>query len=59
MPVIKNALKAAKLALDKQKYDEAAEQAKRILVMDPNNYHAYVYIRAVEQTVAVADNIIC
>lgn len=42
MSVTKAALKAAKVALDKQQYDEANEQAKKVLAVDPNNYHAYV-----------------
>lgn len=42
MSVSRAALKAAKVALDNQKYDEANEQVKRILAVDPDNYHAYV-----------------
>ena len=42
MSVTKTALKAAKAALDRQNYDEAIEQAKKVLAVDPNNYHAYV-----------------
>lgn len=43
MSVTKAALKAAKVALDKQEYDEANEQARKALAIDPNNYHAYVF----------------
>lgn len=42
MSTTKTALKAAKTALDKQNYDEAIEQAKKVLAEDPSNYHAYV-----------------
>ena len=34
------ALKAAKNALDAQKYDEAIEHANKVLGTDANNYHA-------------------
>ena len=36
------ALKAAKAALDAHKYNEAVEQAKKVLEFDSDNYHAYV-----------------
>ena len=41
MSAVKSALKAAKLALDGQKYQEAIEQANTVLNADPKNYHAY------------------
>lgn len=44
MSVTKAALKAAKVALDKQEYDEANEQARKALAIDPNNYHANVFL---------------
>lgn len=37
----KAALKAAKAALDADKYQDAIDQAKTVLKTDPNNYHAY------------------
>ena len=37
----KAALKAAKAALDANKYENAIDQAKTVLKTDPNNYHAY------------------
>lgn len=49
MSVTKAALKAVKVALDKQKYDEASEQTKKLLAVDPNNYHAYVCTAACEK----------
>jgi superkiller protein 3 len=36
----KAALKAVKAALDSQKYEDAAAQAKKLLETDPENYHA-------------------
>ncbi len=41
MSAAKSALKAAKSALDRLKYDEAIEQANVVLNADPKNYHAY------------------
>ena len=38
----KVALKAAKAAIDAHKYLEATDQAKKVLDLDPGNYHAYV-----------------
>ena len=40
MSGIKAALKAAKAALDADKYQDAIDQAKAVLKKDPNNYHA-------------------
>lgn len=37
----KAALKAAKAALDADKYQDAIDQARAVLKTDPNNYHAY------------------
>ena len=37
----KAALKAAKAALDANKYQDAVDQAKTVLKTDPKNYHAY------------------
>jgi Tfp pilus assembly protein PilF len=42
MSSTKTALKAAKAALDAEKYDDAVEQVKKVLTIDPNHYHAYV-----------------
>lgn len=42
MSVIKVALRASKAALDRKDYDEAEEQAKKVLEIDADNYHAYV-----------------
>ena len=42
MSATKAALKAAKASLDAQKYDDAVEHAKKVLAIDPHNYHAYV-----------------
>jgi len=41
MSAARSALKAAKSALDGQKYDEAIEQVNVVLNADPKNYHAY------------------
>lgn len=40
MSTTKTALKAAKVALDARKYEEATEQARRALAADPQSYHA-------------------
>lgn len=42
MSVIKVALRASKAALDRKDHDEAEEQAKKVLEIDADNYHAYV-----------------
>ena len=42
MSSTKAGLKAAKAALDAQKYEEAAKEARKVLDVDPNNYHASV-----------------
>lgn len=42
MSVTKIALRASKAALDRRDYDEAEEQAKKVLEVDADNYHAYV-----------------
>ena len=42
----KAALKAAKAALDGNKYQDAVDQAKTILKTDPKNYHAYALAQA-------------
>lgn len=42
MSAIKTGLKAAKAALDRHDYGEAVEHAKKVLTVDPKNYHAYV-----------------
>ena len=42
MSTVKSALKAAKVALDAQKYSEAVENANKVLAIDSQNYHAYV-----------------
>lgn len=44
MSSTKIALKAAKVALDAEKYDDTVEHAKKVLTTDPNHYHAYVGI---------------
>lgn len=40
MSSTKAALKAAKSALDELKYEEAIQQAKKVLQIDDKNYHA-------------------
>ena len=42
MSSTKAALKAAKAALDANKYQDAIHQAQTVLKTDTNNYHAYV-----------------
>lgn len=42
MSTSKAALKAAKAALDSQRYDEAATEAQKVLKGDLGNYHASV-----------------
>ena len=39
----KAALKAAKAALDANKYQDAIDQAETVLKTDPKNYHAYIF----------------
>lgn len=39
----KSALKAAKAALDANKYQDAINQAKVVLGTEADNYHAYVF----------------
>ena len=39
----KSALKAAKAALDAHKYNDAVEQANKVLAVDAKNYYAYVW----------------
>lgn len=48
MASTKSALKAAKAALDADRYDEAVEHVKKVLSIDPNNYHAYVGMKSLE-----------
>ena len=38
----KASLKAAKAALDAHKYEDAAQEAGKVLASDPHHYHAYV-----------------
>jgi superkiller protein 3 len=40
MSASKSALKAIGAAIKAQKYDEAVEQAQKLLAADPKNYHA-------------------
>jgi hypothetical protein len=40
MASIKAGLKAAKTAIDTQKFEEAVKQAQNVLVQDPQNYFA-------------------
>jgi superkiller protein 3 len=40
MANVKAALKAAKAAIDSNKFQEAAEQSRSILETDPDNYFA-------------------
>lgn len=42
MSNVKAALKAAKAAIDSQRYQEAVTQAEKALALDPQNYHAWV-----------------
>ena len=42
-------LKVTKAALDAGKFEEAAKEARKILDVDPNNYHASVRFRHVFQ----------
>lgn len=42
MSSVKQALKAAKAALDSQNFGEAASQARTVLEADSKNYFAYV-----------------
>ncbi|MCJ1251950.1 Superkiller protein 3 [Trapelia coarctata] len=44
MSSVKAGLKAAKAALDAQKYKEAAKEARKVLELDSNNYHANVFL---------------
>lgn len=48
MASTKPVLKAAKAALDAEKYDETIEHVKKVLAIDPNHYHAYVRIKSLE-----------
>jgi hypothetical protein len=40
MATVKAGLKAAKAAIDAQKFEEAAKQAQNVLTLDPQNYFA-------------------
>lgn len=42
MSATKIALRASKAALDRKDHDEAVEQAKKVLEVDADHYHAYV-----------------
>lgn len=42
MSATKVALRASKAALDREDHDEAVEQAKKVLELDADHYHAYV-----------------
>lgn len=42
MSTTKAALRASKAALDRKDHDEAMEQAKKVLEVDADHYHAYV-----------------
>ncbi|KAI9816499.1 MAG: Superkiller protein 3 [Pycnora praestabilis] len=44
MSSAKSILKAAKIALDSHNYDEAVTQAKKALTVDPQSYHANVFL---------------
>lgn len=44
MSATKAALKAAKGAIDAQNYPLAIEEAKKVLGLDPKNYHAHVFL---------------
>ncbi|KAI9787609.1 MAG: Superkiller protein 3 [Geoglossum umbratile] len=44
MSSTKAALKAAKAALDASKFDVAVAQSEKVLVADPQNYHANVFL---------------
>ncbi|SLM37046.1 Tetratricopeptide-like helical domain [Lasallia pustulata] len=44
MSATKTALKAAKAALDAHKYQDAIEQARKVLAADPQSYHANVFL---------------
>lgn len=46
MASTKTALKAAKAALDAEKYDAAVEHVKNVLSIDPHQYHAYVGMKS-------------
>jgi predicted negative regulator of RcsB-dependent stress response len=40
MSASKAALRAAKAAIDEQRYDDAAAHVEKVLVSEPRNYHA-------------------
>ena len=44
MSIARNALKAAKVALDAKVYDKAAEEARKVVAADSKNYHGYVFL---------------
>ncbi|KAI9791465.1 MAG: Superkiller protein 3 [Peltula sp. TS41687] len=44
MSNVKAALKAAKSAIDGQRYQEAVTQAEKVLSLDPQSYHANVFL---------------
>lgn len=46
MSMVKSALKAAKAALDAHQYENAVDNANKVLKEDPKNYHAYVNVLA-------------
>ena len=47
MSSTKAALRQAKAAIDEHRYEDAAAQAEKVLVAEPQNYHAWVCSRLV------------
>lgn len=58
MSSTKAALKAAKAALDANKYQDAIDQARTVLKTDTNNYHAYI-LTSVAPILSVLRLIVC
>lgn len=46
---VKESLKAIGASVKAQHYDDAVQEAQKLLASDPNNYQAYVLIRTVVQ----------
>ena len=44
MSAVKTAIRAAKAAIDARKYQEAQNEAKKVLSADPKSYHANVFL---------------
>jgi superkiller protein 3 len=56
MSPIKTALKAIGTLIQAAKYDDAVEQARKLLATDPKNYQAYVSLARNRISVSIPRN---